>query len=72
MAAACVDSQAPAWLQAYQSSKGGFDFGNVSRNARIQQRLTGSQHFPQAKKTGTTICGIVLQNGTTYKCLLNK
>lgn len=60
MSALVAESSNPAWLEALQETKGGFDFDNCGRNARLQKHLTGSGHFPQAKKTGTTICGIVL------------
>ena len=53
----------PAYINVLNANRGGFDFSNTGRNARIQRRLTGSENFPQAKKTGTTICGIVLKNG---------
>lgn len=53
----------PAWLKAYEQKQGGFSFANCGRNARLQKHLTGKENFPAAKKTGTTICGIVLASG---------
>lgn len=40
-------------------SRGGFNFENCERNLRLVQKVSGDSHFPKAKKTGTTICGIV-------------
>ena len=40
----------------------GFSFENVLRNQHILT-LGGSQHLPQAKKTGTTIVGVVYKDG---------
>lgn len=61
---ALVEKQqnSPEWLEALQGSKGGFNFDNCGRNARLAMDITGKSSFPQAKKTGTTICGIVLGN----------
>jgi len=39
--------------------RGGFDFSNCARNMRLARQLTGKEQFPQAKKTGTTICGLI-------------
>eukprot|EP00934_Nitzschia_sp_Nitz4_P000883 Nitzschia sp. Nitz4//scaffold26_size159584//8265//9101//NITZ4_002464-RA/size159584-processed-gene-0.217-mRNA-1//-1//CDS//3329545001//883//frame0 len=41
---------------------GGFDFENVTRNAMIMG-MQGSQALPAAKKTGTTIVGVVYKDG---------
>ncbi|CAD7956977.1 unnamed protein product [Amoebophrya sp. A25] len=42
--------------------RGGFDFGLCKRNMKLAQALTGKAQFPQAKKTGTTICGIIVKD----------
>lgn len=53
------DQEAVDYISVLQSQKGcGFDFSNTMRNARILKN--NSLKF-QAKKTGTTICGIVLE-----------
>eukprot|EP00794_Sanderia_malayensis_P015887 gene15887-17487_t len=41
---------------------GGFSFENCRRNELLKEK-TGSSHFPKAKKTGTTIVGIVFKDG---------
>jgi len=46
------------YLDAYEAQRGGFDFDLCVRNARMMQTM-GVQNM-QAKKTGTTICGIQL------------
>mmetsp|Transcript_1582 Transcript_1582/g.3511 ORF Transcript_1582/g.3511 Transcript_1582/m.3511 type:complete len:298 (+) Transcript_1582:171-1064(+) len=40
----------------------GFSFENVLRNQHMMT-LGGSENFPAAKKTGTTICGMVYKDG---------
>lgn len=58
MAAAQV-AAAPAmdYLDAFESSRGGFDFENTKRNEMLA-KMQGVG-MPRAKKTGTTICGCV-------------
>merc|ERR1719148_661298 len=45
----------------------GFCFENVNRNAMLEQRFASSNGssniIPLAKKTGTTICGIIFKDG---------
>jgi len=41
---------------------GGFSFENCHRNQFLMKK-TSSSHFPKAKKTGTTIAGIVFKDG---------
>ncbi|XP_062867461.1 proteasome subunit beta type-7 isoform X2 [Trichomycterus rosablanca] len=43
------------------SSRGGFSFENCKRNALLEAKLGCS--FPLARKTGTTICGVVYKDG---------
>lgn len=49
--------------------RGGFGFDNVHRNRMIAQAMAAantagtSKTMPKAKKTGTTICGMVFQGG---------
>jgi len=45
---------------AIELPKGGFNFDNCKRNTLLQESgLT----FPKAKKTGTTICGVIFKDG---------
>jgi len=48
------------YLDTYEQQRGGFDFDLCMRNSRLMQKL-GVSHM-QAKKTGTTICGIQLKD----------
>ncbi|XP_040261166.1 proteasome subunit beta type-7 [Bufo bufo] len=42
----------------------GFDFGNCRRNALLEKELTQKGHkLPAARKTGTTIVGVVFKDG---------
>ncbi|XP_075691621.1 proteasome subunit beta type-7 [Rhinoderma darwinii] len=42
----------------------GFEFGNCRRNALLQKELTQKGHkLPAARKTGTTIAGVVFKDG---------
>lgn len=50
------------YMSVLQEKRGGFDFENFDRNIRIAKAFTGKARFPQAKKTGTTICGIVVKD----------
>lgn len=45
-----------------EETRGGFNFENCGRNLVLTQKLLGKTQFPRAKKTGTTICGIQLNN----------
>jgi 20S proteasome subunit beta 2 len=48
------------------NNTGGFTFDNVHRNAMIEQMASSTNHssiLPMATKTGTTIVGMVFQNG---------
>lgn len=47
------------YLDIIQNARGGFNFDNCERNVQLCQKLLGKTKFPTAKKTGTTICGIV-------------
>ncbi|XP_075435599.1 proteasome subunit beta type-7 [Ascaphus truei] len=43
---------------------GGFSFGNCRRNALVEKEFTQKGHMlPAARKTGTTIAGIVFKDG---------
>lgn len=52
----------PDYVDLYEENRGGFNFENCNRNAALLQKLEGTR-FPQAKKTGTTICGLVVKDG---------
>merc|ERR1719456_1470464 len=58
MAAAKVQAAPPMdYIDAFESTRGGFDFENAKRNAMLA-KMEGIS-MPRAKKTGTTICGCV-------------
>jgi 20S proteasome subunit beta 2 len=42
---------------------GGFNFENCTRNQRLQNELVGKMKMPAARKTGTTIAGIIFKDG---------
>ncbi|XP_057289480.1 proteasome subunit beta type-7-like [Hydractinia symbiolongicarpus] len=52
MAAALVDIQ-----------QSGFNFENCTRNQRLEKELVGNLKIPAARKTGTTIAGIIYKDG---------
>lgn len=55
-------AQAPQdYISVLQQERGGFEFENCDRNLRLAKAIVGKEQFPQAKKTGTTICGVVVK-----------
>lgn len=59
-----VESSTPQdYLSVLSEHRGGFDFDNCDRNLRLQKALAAAgSNFPAAKKTGTTICGIIVKD----------
>ncbi|EKX74049.1 proteasome subunit beta 7, putative [Theileria equi strain WA] len=47
------------YVKTYMSQQGGWDFSNYSRNSRIKDKISGFN----VKKTGTTICGVLVKDG---------
>lgn len=47
------------YLDVLTQERGGFNFENCERNLRLVKKVSAEAHFPKAKKTGTTICGII-------------
>ncbi|MBN3293869.1 PSB7 protein, partial [Polypterus senegalus] len=53
-----------ASLSVCQQSCGGFSFENCKRNALLESEFSKQGHYlPSARKTGTTICGVVYKDG---------
>lgn len=50
------------YLSVLDSERGGFNFENCDRNTRMVHKMDGQSRMPKAKKTGTTICGIIVKD----------
>lgn len=53
-----------SYIIASQSERGGFDFTNLRRNETLYKAAgpAGASSFPRARKTGTTICGVITKD----------
>jgi len=60
---ALAEDKGMDYLDYLNASRGGFDFGNCDRNMHLVRKFSeGQAKFPQAQKTGTTICGVICKD----------
>lgn len=60
---ALLEERARDHLDVVEESRGQFDFDLCRRNELLSAKMTGKVKMPAAKKTGTTICGMVCKDG---------